>query len=79
MTTLEMTVKAKKMVEEYTGAHVLDVVVATDPIVRDVVAIRANLRGEKTAAEFLVTGFSKATADDLEEVEFTSWPPMAKF
>lgn len=71
-------------IADYTGRQVRDLDVVPDPDMPGVFAVRAvtRMHGGKTRATdraifFLIRNvpLQKVTADDLEEVEFTTWPP----
>lgn len=70
-----------RAVADYTGNRVLELDVVPDPVVPGVFAIRAltkpSVGGYAHVIEFLISGVpvQNVTADDLSEVEFTSWPP----
>lgn len=75
-----------KAVADYTGGTVLELDVVPDPNVPGAYAIQATVRADYFdppqvgVAQFLLSGVpvQKVTEDDLEEVEFTAWPPTAK-
>lgn len=72
-----------KAVVEYTGSHIVALEGVPDPQVPGCFAFRALVkpqRGNAHYAEFLVRGVAlkSVTAADLEEVVFTSWPPVAR-
>lgn len=68
----------------YTNCDVLSLDIVQDPVVADVVAIKAEVRPQTgfpgVPLFFLVRGvpLQKIRAADLEEVEFTAWPPTAR-
>lgn len=63
----------------YTNKVVLELDVVQDPVVADATAIKATLPLDEVLY-FLVRGvpLHLIRAADLEEVEFTEWPPSAK-
>ena len=70
-------------VAEYTGGDVLQLECVPDPSVVGVYALRADVkvgRSNPVAMTFLVRGvaLNRVHSDDLEEVEFTEWPPVAR-
>jgi len=73
-------------VRSYTGREVLDVQVAADPVVRGTYAVRAVVKGAlvKQREDFYLLrlggrrGLQDVTWEDLEEAEFTAWPPVAR-
>jgi hypothetical protein len=81
--TIDVNGTIGRAVASYTGARVLEVEVVAAPLAADRLAIRALTKFDRenaTITEFLVTGVraEDVTADDLEEVEFISWPPSAQ-
>lgn len=72
-----------RAVKEYCSDTIDWVEVIPDPHVPGVFAVRAQQNyhggGLTTFVDFLVrVPLQTMTADDLEEVEFTTWPPEAK-
>jgi hypothetical protein len=72
-----------RAVAEYIGGSVLELDVVPDPGVKGVYAIQALVKpndGNAFQVQFLLSGVSLKTvvAGDLEEVEFTSWPPTSR-
>ena len=69
-----------KAVADYCGDQIDSVDVYPDPNVPGVFAVRATVNyhggGLTTFVDFLVrVPVQKVTANDLEECEFTTWPP----
>ncbi len=69
---------AHKAVEEYTGKKVETIDVFQDPKVSGCIAIRVTLEGEKHHIDFIKTHSDPINADNLEEAEFTEWPPKSE-
>jgi len=69
-----------RAVAALTGREVRAVECAADPSVRGAFAIRAHF-AEGPALHFLITAgrLDGVTERDLEEVEFTAWPPASRF
>jgi len=70
-----------RAVQQYTGTHINWVDVYPDPNVPGVFAVRAQQdwhhTGTETTIDFLIrVPLQKVTAADLEECEFTTWPPV---
>lgn len=72
-----------KAIAAYTEQPVDWVRICPDPLVRGVYAIRAQIHSREQPSAWTVdfllrnTPLQEATADMLEEVPFTSWPPTA--
>ena len=66
--------KIKQVIEDYSGIHVDQVEIISDPFNHNAVAIRAMLDNRFV---FFVhdSRNGEFSADNLEEVEFTCWPP----
>jgi hypothetical protein len=66
-------------IADYTGRDVLDLDIVPDPNIPGVFAARALVRRRKLQKfniYFLIrVPLKNVTADDLEECEFTCWPP----
>jgi hypothetical protein len=75
-------------IKDYTGLSVIALEVYHDPVVEGTWAVQAtvandaNTPRETGTVQFLLTGFTtgvrsllEVTDTDLEEVEFTAWPP----
>lgn len=71
-------------VRDYSDGEVLFLETVTDPIVDDTFAVRATVKhvDEPSPRDifFLVvrTRLAYVRVDDLEDVEFTEWPPAAR-
>jgi len=68
-------------VAEYTGTRVIELDVIPDPHVEGAYAMQAILDDARVhCLQFMVRDIElrKVTAEDLEEVEFTTWPPEVK-
>ena len=69
-----------KAVEDYTGWPLVDLDVVPDPVVPGVYAVHAVYgRTKRFTGHFLIKGvpLNRVTAQDLEEVQFTHWPPTS--
>jgi len=67
----------------YTGHHVVELDVVQDPVVKDCTAIRTVTEpcaGFRNTLFFLVRNkpLHLINSNDLEEVEFTEWPPTSR-
>ena len=62
------------IVHEYTGEAPLEVAWAADPKVPDCTAIRATF-ARKRVLDLIV--YRRAEGNDIEEVEFHTWPPRS--
>lgn len=74
-----------RAVATYTEREVVEIEVARDPIVVGAFAVRATVRRSTEewwstdTLDFLITGvpLQDVSENDLEEVYFTSWPPVS--
>jgi hypothetical protein len=82
MMTLDRDGTIGVAVAEYTGCRVLelDVVLDSVPGVFAVQSLVKSQSGNAFVVQFLLRGvpLQNVCAGDLEEVEFTSWPPTAR-
>jgi hypothetical protein len=67
-----------RAIQDYTGKDAVSVDVVPDPNFPGVYAIRAEL--DDTTLDFLIRDvlLQRVTENDLEEVEFKTWPPQVK-
>jgi len=71
-------------IAEYTGLRVLELDVVADPVVEGTYAMQAQLFDPEAktgmSAQFLVCDvpLRQVTENDLEECEFTHWPPTCE-
>lgn len=70
-------------VANYVGGRVLYLETVADPSVEDTHAVRATVKndaGNPHDLFFLVvrTPLARVTVEELEEVEFTDWPPTLR-
>lgn len=68
----------RRAIEAYLGTRVMSVQAVPDPNL-PAVALRAFVSRGRTV-DFLVTNtpLQQVTKDDLEEVQFTAWPPTVR-
>ena len=76
--------RVKKLLAEYLGEVPASVLVHADPVVPGTYALRAELPAgpgdfrSRTTGDFLIRDVEHATSGDVEEVEFTQWPPLSR-
>lgn len=69
--------RIKKAIRDYSGKEPSTLDIVPDPYVKGVWACRAVVGGQEV--DFIwVEAKSGADAEELEEVEFRSWPPRAR-
>jgi hypothetical protein len=70
-------------IAEYTGLRVLELDVVADPVIEGTYAMQATVFDPETSSgrmlQFLVCDvpLRQVTENDLEECEFTHWPPTS--
>lgn len=76
--SVSLTGTLAEVVKNYTGRELEDLEVVPDPEVPAVYALQATFTdGQRLQMLLKDVALNKVTIDDIEEVEFTSWPPTS--
>lgn len=85
MASVALSGTIARAVADYTGCLVRECEAVPDPNVAGTFAVRAVVRAYIVGARdrtifFLIAGvpLARLTVNDLEEVEFTEWPPTVR-
>jgi hypothetical protein len=69
--------KFKEAIEEYIGGKIKKIEFVEDPQVQGTYAIRSDKKEEWLLVHYNPAWTVKQTSDNLDEVEFTKWPPVS--